>query len=58
MPMQLGVSAIRGKPEAVRNTFSAHCYRVRHANGVVLPRQHALLLDRIFDSLSQIQHCD
>jgi len=40
----------------VRPTFAAHCNGIRDSNGVVLPRQHILLLDSIFDGLSKVQH--
>ena len=37
-------------------TFTTHRNSVGDSNGVVLPSQHALLLDCIFDRFSQVEH--
>ena len=38
-------------------TFSAHCDGIGNTNGVELPRQHALFLDRVLDELSKVVDC-
>lgn len=41
----------------IRRTLSAHGDAVRHADGVVLPCQHLVLLNVLLDLFAQSEHC-
>lgn len=38
-------------------TFSSHGNGIRNTDGIVLPSEHSLLLNRILDDFAQLKHC-